>query len=167
MNYSKIIKDVMSAKGYSSITDFANDIGISYMKLYYVYNGKTNNMSEDLAYRIVGRFPDINVAYLFTGHGSMLNNSVPKDYTPKEPVLEEPKPKEQEPTEQVKEEAKEQKPRSEISNSELFGLLERITALFERIQDSEESMRKDYNRIVTVEERVLSLLERLERLNRM
>lgn len=76
---SAVISDLLSHLGIKSPT-LASNIGVEYKRLQNIETGKTKKVSGDLAHKITARYPEVNIEWLLTGEGSMLNAEKGKEY---------------------------------------------------------------------------------------
>ncbi len=70
----RIIDEVLKAVGMNAPT-FANKIGINYQRIFDLQRGRTKKFNPGVVNLICEAFPQINKTYLFTGEGSVLNNT--------------------------------------------------------------------------------------------
>ena len=80
----RIIKSVLEAVGLTA-PKFAEALGINYQRIFDLQRGRTKKFNPNIAALICEKFPQINKSYLFTGEGSVTNESA-------EPAIEVPTP---------------------------------------------------------------------------
>lgn len=129
-NYSssKIIKDIMHYAGCDNVSLFCNLIGASYMKVYYMWRG-TTPISEEVLLKIHNTFPEIRLQYIKGEDNRMLEND---------------------------ESTSNGKSDSQVTMQDMFVLIERLTTLFEKMQESQNKMNEHYMHILELEERLLN-----------
>lgn len=108
----RIIRTIMFNYKYDSVQKFADDIGANYMQVYYCSIGKTTTLSPDLEDKILAKFQDLNPSFLKTGLGSVTTDNIPTTIGERESF--------------------------EVTNADMFRLLERITTLLEKVQERED-----------------------------
>ncbi len=61
-----------------SVNEFVARTGIKTRQaIYDIYHGKTRNISESMACKILSCYPEVNRVWLLTGEGEMLNTPAP------------------------------------------------------------------------------------------
>jgi hypothetical protein len=75
MNGAEKIEKILSELDIKAPT-FANNIGVSYQRIFDIQRQKTKKISADIISAIISRYPQYNVQWLFTGEGEMVNKTV-------------------------------------------------------------------------------------------
>lgn len=136
---SRIIKSVIKELD-MNLTEFASAIGMGYMQVYYVANGTTKTISEDLINAIKSKFPNISTRFLMYGTGNVFGEEDDNAEDPKtiEDVFGHP---------------------STIGNTELVRLMNRVLDYLDKVRTREEELTALHTRLTDLEERLLSKLE--------
>ena len=74
MNGEEIINKILEELDVKAPT-FAEKIGVLYQRIFDIQRGKTKKISSQLANAIVSAYPQINLTWILTGEGEMLNTS--------------------------------------------------------------------------------------------
>lgn len=128
---STVIKELMHEFGFSNVKEFSNELGCNYMMLYYHYIGRNNDMSSELAKKIIARYPNVRTEFLMRGELPIFKGQekeMPESFSLKD----------------------------EVTVSDMFKLLERVTTLLEKVQAREEIIDEKIKRLEELEKSLKS-----------
>lgn len=134
MGVSSIIKELMHEFGFTSVKEFAKELDCNYMMLYYHYAGRNNDMSSELAKKILARYPNVRTEFLMRGEMPIFKGQdklMPESFS----LSSDP-----------------------VTTNDMFRLLDRITILLEKVQAREELLDEKLKRLEQLEK---SLSEKL------
>lgn len=135
---TRIIKSVIKELD-MNITEFSEAIGMGYMQVYYIANGTTKTISEEMINAIKRKFPSVRTNFLLFGTGSVMGEDT------------------------VDEE--EQKSLDElfspsVDSSDMIRLFNRLLDYLEKVRTREEELNEIHKRLLSLEERLEEKLQK-------
>lgn len=147
---TRILKTVLYVTNYDKINEFSDAIGANYMQVYNAYAGRTKVMPQSLAKKILEAFPELNPEFVNKGEGEPLlggGSHVSDDSS-------------------IFIRKNDDEPK-DVTTSDMFKLLDRVTDLMKKVQEKWEELDKRelvlenrLRRIDDLESRLIELLDK-------